>query len=65
MGLTDFHGCYAVPGDLGHYAKSVYIKGKTLRAYKKPNCKGPKIPDAMVRRVLQKHGYMSSESKSI
>lgn len=65
LGLTDFDGCYRVPGELGKYAKSVYIKGKTLRAYKRPHCTGPKIPDAMVRKVLKKHGYMSSEGSSI
>lgn len=65
LALTNFNGCYVIPGELGQYAKSVYIKGKTLRVYKRPNCKGPKIPDAVVRKVLKKHGYISSESRSI
>lgn len=64
FGLAAFNGCYVVPGDLGRYAKSVYIKGKTIRVYKKPNCKGPKIPDALVRKVLVKHGFISNEKKA-
>lgn len=64
LGLSNFNGCYKVPGEMSHYAKSVYVKGKTLRAYKRLNCKGPKIPDAVVMRVLKKHGYLSSESES-
>lgn len=64
FGLSPFNGCYRVPGVLGHYAKSVLIKGMTMKAYKRRHCRGARIPNDVVRKILIKHGLLEGPRKA-
>lgn len=61
FGLTKLEGCYPVPPELREHAASFYIKDKTIKAYQEAGCKGPPLPDAIVKKVLKAKGFVEDE----
>lgn len=59
--LMKLDGCYEVPPDLREYAESFYIKEKRIKAYKQKECKGPPLPDSVVKKVLKAKGYLEDD----
>lgn len=59
FGTAKYEGCYAVPGHMHRFAKSVFIKGYNVKAFRKEACKGKRIPDKLVKRVMKAYGVIS------
>lgn len=62
FGLMKLEGCYQVPPDLRAHAESFYIKDKRIKAYKEKDCKGPPLPDSIVKKVLKARGYLDNDN---